>query len=274
MKLQEIQAKSILTKSGLSDTDFVINSYTGCAHNCIYCYATFMKRFTNHKEPWGEFLDVKINACDLIPKGTDKYRNKKVFLSSVTDPYQPAEKKYELMRCILKKLIPFDIDLTILTKSDLVLRDIDLIKKLKNVKVGVSLSLTDDKIRKEVEPYACSVERRISAVKELRKAGISNYIFVSPILSGLSDVKKIIEKTKDFTDEYWFENLNVKPANWFKIKKWLTEKHPQLLKKYQGIYFTKNSYWNKKGGEIRDFCKKNNKICKIYFHHAASLRFR
>jgi DNA repair photolyase len=101
LRIREIKAKTIITKSGL-DVDYVINPYVGCLHGCIYCYARFMKRFTNHHEPWGKFLDVKINASELIPKNSKKYKGKAIMISSVTDPYQPAERKYKLMRGILE----------------------------------------------------------------------------------------------------------------------------------------------------------------------------
>lgn len=270
MKIKEIKAKSVIVKSGLPDTDFVINPYVGCMHSCIYCYARFMKRFTNHHEPWGKFLDVKINSIDLIPEKTDKYVDKSIFMSSVTDPYQAIEKKYELTRGILKKLIPLRPDLSILTKSDLIIRDVDLLKQFKKCKAGVSLTLLDDNVRKEVEPLAVSVERRINAVKELKKAGINNYIFLSPMFPELTDWKGIIDKTKDFVDEFWFENLNIRATNWPDIKRWLRAKHPDLLKKYQEVYFTENDYWDNIENEIDSFCRKNNLNYSIYFHHRKS----
>ncbi len=266
IKIKEIKAKSIITKSGL-DVDYVINPYIGCMHGCIYCYARFMKRFTNHREPWGKFLDVKINAAELIPKNIKKYKNKSIMISSVTDPYQPAERKYKLMRGILKNLIPLQPDLCLITKSDLIVRDIDLLKKFKKRIAGCSLSLLDDSTRKEVEPLASTVERRIKAVRELKKAGISTFIFISPMFPELTDYKKIIAKTKGFVDEYWFENLNVRATNWGDIKKWLRNSHPNLLKKFQEIYFTKNDYWNQLEKEIEGYCQKQNLNFTIYFHH-------
>ena len=292
-KIREIKAKSIITKSGL-DVYYVINPYVGCQHSCVYCYARFMKRFTNHHEPWGKFLDVKINAAELIPKDNKKYKNKSItqalakrgdersssmMISSVTDPYQPAERKYKLMRGILENLIPLEPDLCILTKSDLIIRDIDLLKRFKKCIAGVSLSLLDDKIRKEVEPFASSVERRIEAVKQLKKAGIRTFIFISPMLpelthsisSGQADWKGIIAKTKNFVDEYWFENLNLYPSLRYNIFNWLKNYHPELVKKYQEIYFTKNNYWEEVEKEIKDFGQKNNLNFKIYFHHRKTL---
>ncbi|MFH1636919.1 MAG: hypothetical protein ABIB71_00675 [Candidatus Woesearchaeota archaeon] len=104
IKINEIKARSIISKSNLPDADYVINPYVGCMHSCLYCYARFMKRFTGHKEPWGEFVDVKVNAPELIPPKASKYRGKSIFLSSVTDAYLPLERKYQVTRKILKKL--------------------------------------------------------------------------------------------------------------------------------------------------------------------------
>ena len=105
MEIKEIKVKSIIVKSGLPGADFVINPYVGCVHACRYCYARFMKRFTGHLEPWGDFVDVKINGPDLIPSRLDKYKDKSVIIGSVTDAYQPIENRYKLTRKILEKLI-------------------------------------------------------------------------------------------------------------------------------------------------------------------------
>jgi DNA repair photolyase len=188
-------------------------------------------------------------------------------ISSVTDPYQPAEKKYKLMRGILENLIPLEPNLCVMTKSDLITRDIDLLKRFKDCIAGVSLSLLDDKIRKEVEPFASSVERRIEAVKQLKKAGIRTFIFISPMFPELTDWKGIIAKTKKFVDEYWFENLNLYPSLQDNIFQWLKNHHPKLVKEYQKIYFTKNDYWDQIEREIEKYSEKNHLNFTIYFHH-------
>lgn len=140
MKLNEIKASSIITKSNLPDADYVINPYVGCMHSCIYCYARFMKRFTGHTENWGEFVDAKINASELIPEKTSKYKGKSIFLSSVTDPYLSFERKYQLTRKVLKKLISLEPNLGIQTKSDLIVRDIDLLKQFKYCEAGLTIA--------------------------------------------------------------------------------------------------------------------------------------
>jgi len=274
LKIREIKAKSIITKSGL-DVDYVINPYVGCMHGCLYCYARFMKRFTDHHEPWGKFVDIKINAPELIPQNPKKYKDKSIFISSVTDSYQPLERRYQLTRKILEKLIPLEPDLSILTKSDLIIRDIDLLKQFKKCKAGFSLSTLDEKIQKEIEPLACSPQRRIKAVKELKSSGIKNFIFISPILPEITNWKKIIKKTthstgsgrESFVDEFWFENLNMRATNWDNLRKWLKNSHPELLNLYQDIRLHKIDYWSKIEKEIKDYCKKYNLSFSIYFHH-------
>jgi len=267
MKIREIRASSIIVKSNLPDADYVVNPYVGCSHGCLYCYARFMKRFTGHREPWGEFLDVKTNAPDLVPVKTLKYKGKLIFLASVTDPYLPLERKYQVTRKILRKLIPLKPNLGVQTKSDLVLRDIDLLKQFKDCEVGFTITTLDDDLRKEIEPFTSSIPSRIKGLKKLKEAGIGTYVFIGPILPFLTDWKKIILKTKHWSDFYMFENLNIKGSIWDSVKKWLGEKHPELLKKYGDIYFSKNDYWDKIEDEIKGFCREQKVSFKIYFHH-------
>lgn len=267
MKIKEIQAKSIVTKSNLPDSDLVINPYTGCMHGCIYCYARFMKRFTNHKEPWGKFVDVKINAPDLIARDMQKYKNEFISIGSVTDAYHPLEKSFGVTRKILEKLLPYQPEFDILTKSDLVLRDLDLLKKFKHVTVAFSLSTLDDNLIKELEPLASSPEKRINALKELHKNGIKTALFISPLFPYLTDWKSMILKTKDFVDEYWFENLNLYPSISNEIHKFLSKNRKDLIEKYKEIYSGKNNYWQTTEKEINEFCKKNKVKYKIYFYH-------
>ncbi len=267
MKIKEIKAKSIIIKSGLPEGDFVINPYTGCMHGCKYCYARLMKRFTGHTEPWGSFVDVKINAPDLIPEDTNKYKNKSIAISSVTDPYQPIERKYKLTRKILEKLIPLQPHLDLLTKSDLVIRDIDLFKQFKDCIIALSFSVLDEKIRKELEPLASSVDKRINALKELHKTGIHTALFISPILPEITDWKALINETKSFVDEYWFENLNLYPSIKEEVYRFLRKNKPKSILKYKGIYAKDSDYWDIEENKIKEFCRKTNINYRIYFHH-------
>ncbi len=267
MKIKEIKAKSILAKTGLGG-DFVINPYIGCMHGCVYCYARFMKRFTGHRESWGHFVDVKINGPDLVPEKAEKYKGKSIIMSSVTDPYHPVEIKYKLTRKILKKLIPLEPELNIITKSDLVLRDIDLLKQFKKCLITISLSFLDENLQKQLEPLASSSEKRINAARRLFESGIKTAIFISPIFPKITDWQKVINKTKNFVNEYWFENLNPYLSVRSNIIKFLETNKPELVNKYQEIWSGKNNYWDREEERIKNFCRENKIKYKIYFHHS------
>lgn len=267
MKIKEIKTKSIIVKSNLPDGDFVINPYIGCMHGCKYCYARFMKRFTCHTEQWGSFVDIKINAPDLIPEGINKYREKSIIISSATDPYQPIEREYKITRKILKRLIPLQPHLDLITKSDLVVRDIDLFKQFKDCMVTLSFSVTDEKLRKQIELLSSTAEQKIHALKELHKAKIPTALFISPIFPQITDWEKIISKTQSFVDEYWFENLNLYPSIKGDIYSFLRKNRPELIEVYKKIYSKSSNYWNIGENKVIEFCKKYQISCKIYFHH-------
>jgi DNA repair photolyase len=182
MIIREIHARSILVKSQVSD--YTVNPYVGCQHRCTYCYARFMKRFTGHREPWGEFVDVKINAPDLLRKEINRKPPGRVWISGVCDPYQPLEKKYELTRKCLEILVGCGWPITVQTKSPLVLRDIDLFTRNANIEVGLSIATADDEIRKLFEPNAPSIKERVKAIGELHQAGIRTYVMIAPVLPG------------------------------------------------------------------------------------------
>ena len=187
MGVREVQAKSILQKSGLPGIDYVINPYTGCVHGCVYCYARFMKRFTDHPEPWGAFLDAKVNAPDLLARQLSRRRaplRECVFLSSVTDPYQAPEKKYELTRRLLEVLALYDVPVSILTKSDLVLRDADILGRFSDAEVGMSFGVADDEWSLLLEPRASPPSRRLAALRALRERGIRDVRFRQSVYPG------------------------------------------------------------------------------------------
>ncbi|MDD1680757.1 MAG: radical SAM protein, partial [Methanoregula sp.] len=180
--VKEIQAKTILSKSKIYP--YVINPYTGCQHGCSYCYARFMKRVTGHKEPWGEFVDVKINAAELLQREISKKKRGRVWISGVCDPYQPLEAHYRLTRQCLEILARNNWPVIIQTRSPLVLRDIDIIKEFQDIEVGLSVTTADDNIRKLFEPDAPPIGDRIMALDELHKPGIRTYAMVAPVLPG------------------------------------------------------------------------------------------
>ena len=208
MKIKEIHSKTILSSSKVYD--YVINPYVGCQHGCSYCYARFMKRFTGHKESWGDFVDVKINAPDLLIKEIKKKKKGTVWVSGVTDPYQPLEKKYKLTRRCLDLLVQNDWPVIIQTRSPLVFRDIDIFNKSKRIEVGLSITTANDDIRKVFEPHAPSIMSRLRAIELLHQNGIKTYVMIAPILP---DAENLIEILAGKVDYIIIDRMNYHHAN-------------------------------------------------------------
>lgn len=246
LKIKEIQAKSVLTPSKLPGADWAINPYVGCSFGCKYCYAAFIGRWKHPGEEWGGFLDVKINAPEILLrelKRLEKKRQSKDFgtilFSSVTDPYVGQEAKYKITRKCLEALVDFGYggEVSILTKSPLVLRDVDLFRKLK-VAVGLTVTTLDDVVSQFLEGKAPPSSSRIKALKKLNGAGITTYAFVGPILpyftagaDKLEELFSAIEETG--TREIWLEHINLNPKIKERLFKFLKAEAPELVSEFQ-----------------------------------------
>lgn len=189
----------------------MINPYTGCQHSCSYCYARFMKRFTGHREPWGQFIDVKINAPDLLKLEITRKKPGRAWVSGVCDPYQPLEGKYQLTRQCLEILVQHEWPVTVQTRSPLVLRDLDVLKNGEDFEVGFSITTADDGIRKLFEPLAPPIKARIDALEELHRAGIKTYAMIAPMLPGAEGLPELLVGK---IDRVLFDRMNYTHANW------------------------------------------------------------
>ena len=261
---KEIEVKDYLTKSNLPASDYVINPYVGCPNGCKYCYASFMKRFTGHNEEWGTFIDIK-RCSKAISKR--KLKGKTVFLASVTDCYNPYEEKHCITQSILKQLLDVECTVSISTKSSLILRDVELLKQFKNISVAVSINTLDENFRCDMD-HASSIEERINTLKVLHENGIHTVLFMSPIFPAITDYKEIIEKSRLFVDEYWFENLNLRGEYKARILKFINGKYPQHIDLYKQIYVDGNKdYWDELATEMEAYCSEHSIIHTNFFYH-------
>ena len=224
--VKKIKVKSVLTRSGIPGVDYCINPYVGCFHGCRYCYATFMKRFTGHTEAWGSFVDVKVNSPEVLQRQLQRKARGRVMISSVTDAYQPIEAKYKLTRKCLEVLLEHQFPVDILTKSPLVLRDLDLIKEFKDIEVGVTVTTNDEKIRKVFEPKAPSITARINTLKKLHNNGINTYVFIGPVLP--MNPEALLEKINPHVDSIIIDRMNytsktLKIYKRMNLNKWLED---------------------------------------------------
>lgn len=252
--IREIDVQSVMTKSSLPVGGYSVNPYVGCPHACRYCYASFMKRFTGHTEAWGTFLDVKKWKPITNPH---KYDGQRIVIGSVTDGYNPFEEFYGRTRLLLEQLRGTNAEIMICTKSDLVLRDLDLLKQFPKVTVSWSVNTLDENFRADMD-HAVSIERRHAAMKQVYEAGIRTVCFVSPIFPGITDVPAIIERVKTFTDLIWLENLNLRGQFKTDIMTYIREKYPKKYPLYEAIYNRKEmGYWQALEQEIAAYAAQN-----------------
>lgn len=255
-----IKVRSVMTKSNLPIAGYSVNPYVGCTHGCKYCYARFMKRFTGHGEAWGSFLDVKYWDA---PKDPRRYAGCTVIVGSVTDPYLPQEEEYRRTRAFLEEMKGSGINLIIVTKSDLVLRDLDLIASYPSPLICWSVNTLDEDFRKDMDG-AVAIERRIAAMKKCHEQGLRTTCFVSPIFPGITDVFAIIDRIKGFCDYIWLENLNLRGNFKAGIMEYIKEKHPGLLPLYRDIYDRRDrTYWHMLDENVREYAQREGMLYVI-----------
>ena len=236
MDIKEVNAGRILTpqKSGslAGSYDYSLNPYAGCAFSCSYCYVPkFPNRRHDDYKQWGKWIEIKVNAPDLIRKERLKVYGSSIFFSSATDPYQYLELKYRLSRQCLTELLRYKpAKLTLHTRSHLILQDVELLTRFgERLSVGVSITTDDELIRKEFEPQAPSINRRIQLLKALSEAGVNVFASISPLLP--CNEEKLLQMVLPYTNSGWVDAMGSLEVN----------NRPDLLLKYAD-FFEENNY--------------------------------
>jgi DNA repair photolyase len=210
MELQEEAAsKSIVARSIFSPAtgyiqrggfDWTCNPYLGCSFGCTYCYAMFLPQNRRPRDQWGKWFQAKSNAIELACKQAAKVAGQAIYMSSVTDPYLPAERSLQLTRGILDVLLPCQPRLLIQTRGPLVARDIDLLGRFHAVRVNMSIPTDDDDVRRAFEPKAPPLERRWQALAQIKAAGIPVGICITPMLP-IRDVEQLAGRVAEFAPD-------------------------------------------------------------------------
>jgi len=257
MRLGEVKCKSILGHSGIGGMDYAVNPYLGCGHACTYCYARFMRRMGHPGEPWGSFVDAKVNAVERLREEAARKPLGKVLLSSVTDAYQPIEKKYELTRECLGVLLDHGFSVDILTKNDLVLRDLDVIERFDDVEVGLTVTSLDDSVRRAFEPGASTIPARLDALKRFTDEGIRTYAFLGPMLPYLSDehLEDLLNVLADRVDRLIVDRLNIKCGNLPDIRGTLAAHYPDLAPMFEAALASDSDYYRGLRVRVSELCR-------------------
>lgn len=247
MITREIRSKTILSASKIYD--YVINPYVGCSHGCSYCYARFIKKFTEHSEPWGEFVDIRVNAAELLEVEIRKKKPGRVWVSGLCDPFQPLEEQYAITRKCLEILIRHNWLVVIQTRSPLVLRDLDILMKATSLEAGLSVTTADDRIRQLFEPSAPAVEARIHALDVLHGSGIRTYAMIAPLLPGAERLPELLAGKVDYV---LIDRMNYHYADW-------------LYHKHGMDAWLSDGYFRQAGKELADAFSRKRISCRLVY---------
>jgi DNA repair photolyase len=230
-----------------------------------------MKKFTGHTEPWGDFVDVKINAPSILEKQLTRLKKtSRILIGTVCDAYQPIEKKYQITRKCLTRLIPYKHKISILTKSPLVLRDLDIFKELKDIEIGFTITSLDPRVRRVFEPGTSPPEQRFDALRELSKNRIRTWVFVAPVLPYFCDSKRaitsIIQRTRDAGARHiMFDTLNPYPKVWKNVNRLVKKHFPEAIGHLRAFRDDADHYHNKLRRMITQIGFQNMMPCKFAF---------
>jgi DNA repair photolyase len=237
--VREVRCKSLLNRSGIDDYSF--NCYTGCTHGCVYCYARFMQRFHPHDEAWGQFVDVKVNAPEVLAGQLRRLPPGSVFTCSACDGWQGVEQTYRLTRQCCRMLLEAGFRLRVLTKSQLVLRDLDIFTG-HDVCLGVTITTPQESQARLWEPGASPVSARLRVLREAKAAGLTTSVMLGPLLPAVSDTPEALRKLlalvrETNVDRIWMDAINPRPRVWPSVQQFLRRNRPDLIEEYRRVLF-------------------------------------
>jgi DNA repair photolyase len=230
--------KTALNKTGIPGYRYCLNPYTGCSHGCLYCYADTVLRFASRFGRWGEFVAAKVNFPEVLRRELKRKRSLtgRVLLGTVTDAYQPAEEKFRLTRASLEVLAEEqpDVEIDLLTKSGLVVRDLDVLKKLKYCSIGFTITTLEDRVAAVLGPGASPPAVRLRAARRLAGEGLYVWAFIAPFIPGVSDAPGVLEGLISGLKEagvkaVYLDSLNPYPASISRLKAACRGRLPRVL---------------------------------------------
>ena len=249
MKVSTCSFRPILQPCSLEGLNYQIDTYVGCEHYCYYCYA-----LNSAETDWSEEILTHRDIIGQLSQELENIPPQTVYFGYKTDPYQPIEAKLFQTRQVLELLLERGFSVSILTKSNLVERDIDLLKEMPDAAVGVSVAYNHESTHKLFEAKTMDTRLRINALQKLKKAGISTYALLCPVIPLITDVKALLEKLVPCTNKIWIYGLSfLSPTeqNWLNTRDILKLHFPELFEEIKAIVFSKtHSYWTELRSEL------------------------
>jgi len=258
MKVSECTDRPILSPCGLKEFDYQVDTYIGCEHYCYYCYV-----LDQAETDWSKEIRMHNDIVGQLSEEVDMISPQTIYMGYHTDPYQPCEAKYHQTRKVLELFLQKGFSASILTKSDLVVRDIDILKEMNDAAVSVSVAFNDNQTRRLFEANTMDTENRIEALRQLKEAGVRTGALVCPVIPYITDAIQLVDMLEPYTDVIWIYGLSINDRlgqNWLNIQKILNSQSPDLMEQVEPAIFSKDhSYW----AELREsleMLKKDRKL--------------
>lgn len=243
MKVSACTRRPVLVPCSLENLDYQIDPYVGCGHLCHYCYV-----LNQAETDWTKEVLIHEDILGQLGEELAKIPRQPIYMGYYTDPYQPCEAEYGQTRKVLELLLEKKHSARILTKSDLVLRDMDLLREMDQASVSVSVAFTDNRILQKFEANTIDTGERIRAIGKLRKAGIRTSALICPVIPYLSDVLPLVEMLAPCTDVIWIYRLSIREPgdrNWRNVQRILDDHFPDNRERIETVILSEeHPYWN------------------------------
>jgi DNA repair photolyase len=268
VKYSGIICRTALSPSRLPGLQYSLNPYTGCEHGCLYCYSRSIFRDRQLARDWGKFVRIKNNVSEVLEGELKRKPRGTIGLSTVTDPYQPLESKARVTRKCLEILSTHDFPISIQTKSDLILRDVDLIRPDK-CDVGVTITTMDRELARKIEPRAPSPEARAKILEEFSSRGVQTWIFLGPIIPEVNDskqsLKEIIEVAERTNSKVLYDKLNLRPWVLESIKPFIERERPEIIERLPTLLNPNSDWWGETSSMVKTLCTRHSVRCEPAF---------
>ncbi len=263
MKVSVCSYRPILSPCGLKDIEYQADTYVGCEHYCYYCYV-----LAQAETDWSKEILIYKDIVDQLSDELDKILPQTIYIGYHTDPYQPCESEYHQTRKVLELFLKKGFSASILTKSDLVVRDIEILKEMNDAAVSVSVAFNDNQTRRQFEANAIDTEKRIEALHQLKEAGVKTGALLCPVIPYITDAIQLIDMLAPCADLIWIYGLSINDRsdqNWLNIQKILNSQFSNLMEQVEPAIFSKDhNYWT----QLRDdlVALKNNRKLNLNIH--------
>jgi len=263
IKITECNQRPIFEPCNLKNYDYQIDPYIGCEHYCYYCYV-----LNQAETDWTKEIRIHENIQEQLKIELENIPPQKIYMGYYSDPYQPVEGEYFQTRKVLEFLLEKGFSAGILTKSDLVVRDIDLLKEMNDASVSVSVAFNNNEVRKQFEANTIDTELRIEALRKLKESRIKTSALLCPVVPLITEVKPLIEMLAPYTDVIWIYALSIldrTEISWQNVQTILEKNYPKLKKEIESIVFSKDHpYWVQLRKELNII--KNEKQLNLNIH--------